>query len=172
MSSPVILLLLLSLSIHGSNARHLREAPKESMKAIEKVEFNKPSTPANLMQSLSEELQSQPIKPAADKNVIGASTSNTKDSTSLPKDMDGTRENASGSENVTSSSHVGFHQTSKLEEPGKQALLVSGSGSIVGHVTVASEEHIGSKEIDVVGDTNDMDYEQPHHKPPIHNESP
>ncbi|KAL6007862.1 hypothetical protein ACLOJK_033366 [Asimina triloba] len=76
-----------------------------------------------------------------------------------------------GIENLASS-HVGLQQTSELEETGEQARWVAGFRSSAIHVAITAEEHVVNEGTDVVEGADDMDYQQPHLKPPIHNESP
>lgn len=47
-----------------------------------------------------------------------------------------------------------------------------GFGSNAGHVAAPSKDSRKSNVSDVEEDVVDMDYEQPHRKPPIHNEAP
>ncbi|XP_077234374.1 uncharacterized protein LOC143876552 [Tasmannia lanceolata] len=171
MSSLLLHVLLLSLSLHACSARHrhLGAMHKDSNKDIEKMKFDKKSIPAKPMQLLSEELHSQrPVhgEGAVHGSVGGAILEKPKDEKTLPKHKEATIGKFSGSENVMSSSHVGLRQATKLEELGNPVRSVLESKSGAGRATISTDESIGSQETDV------MDYEKPHRKPPVNNKAP
>ncbi|XXG77847.1 hypothetical protein AAC387_Pa08g1919 [Persea americana] len=177
MSTRLLLLLqFLSLSSYSCNARDLRAFSNDPTRDVEGFNHNQTSVRPKPRQSLFGVLQSQQHQPMKANGRVGsASTEDSSDSEALlSRDMKGTRGAISGLENLISSSAVavGLQKTTKLEETGRRSRSMLGSGSDVGIAAAPSKDSRESNESVAKEGVDNMDYDQPHRKPPIHNELP
>eukprot|EP00261_Vitis_vinifera_P040858 XP_019082101.1 PREDICTED: uncharacterized protein LOC100855013 isoform X2 [Vitis vinifera] len=187
--SSLLLLLLLSLSMHACNARHLGVIGKENRevhllsKVVEEADqVHKISLPPRLIPSMetAEKLQPQQILPVgSDKRNPQENWGGVKNmieigSEALSKEEEDSKRTTTvlehaGSKIIVLSSHEDLQQATKatkIEGWKRHSRLMLGSAP---HDV---EETVDSKEGDIVEDIVVMDYAQPHRKPPIHNKDP
>ncbi|XP_077242362.1 root meristem growth factor 10 [Tasmannia lanceolata] len=101
MSSLLLIVLLLSLSLHACNARHLGAIHKVSIKDSEKMKFDKKLIQEKPVQLLPEEFQKQNHQQINEEGAIngrlgGSSLKKTKDMKALPKQIEATSGKFSG----------------------------------------------------------------------------
>ncbi|CAK9181948.1 unnamed protein product [Ilex paraguariensis] len=173
MSSLVYLLMFLSL--HACNARHLGVVDKGTgikvqffVKEVQKEETEESIIPLKFKASISDELRIQDALKAENDEIRtfeswgGADTMKQKDFKALGKED----RDIKGNEIMLAYSTVDLQETVKEEGWKRKAR------SILGSLPHDTEETMDSKENDIVEDIVVMDYAQPHRKPPIHNREP
>ncbi|XP_059657506.1 uncharacterized protein LOC132304028 isoform X2 [Cornus florida] len=173
--SSLALIVLLCLSVHACDARHLGVTNKETTREVHllskgsvKPKSYKIITPSRLRFSISVEekfmVEKDGKKPY--ESWGGANTRKQKDLEALWKKDTRGATSTSGNKVLASSWPEGLQHATKIEGWKRQAR------SMLASAPQNTEEAIDSKEDEVVEDVVVMDYAQPHRKPPIHNKEP